>query len=94
MVTKLPVEIVILITSYLNFKEEDWFNCRLVNKLYKNVIDNPITIKGYPELYKCSFFAFTKDYHEFIEEKRQREIEAHNEFIEAYRLMLMDFGWL
>ena len=94
MVTKLPVEIVILITSYLNFKEEDWFNCRLVNKLYKNVIDNPITIKGYPELDKCSFFAFTKDYHEFIEEKRQREIEAHNEFIAAYRLMLMDFGWL
>ena len=39
-------------------------------------------------------FVFTMDYHEFIEEKRQREIEAHNEFISAYRLMLMDFGWL
>ena len=94
MVINLPVEIVILITTYLNFREEDWFKCRLVNKLYQNVIDIPITIKDYPCLDKCSFFAFTKDYHEFIEEKRQRKLEANKEFIEAYRLMLMDFGWL
>ena len=43
MVINLPVEIVILITTYLNFREEDWFKCRLVNKLYQNVIDIPIT---------------------------------------------------
>ena len=94
MVVNLPVEIVILITTYLDFKKEDWFKGRLVNKSYQNVIDMPITIKDYPCLDKCSFFAFTKDYHEFIEEKRQIKLEAHNEFIAAYRLMLMDFGWL
>ena len=94
MILNLPIEIVVVITSYLDFKKEDVFSCRAVNKEYKKVMDNPISIKGYPKLDKCSFFAFTKDYHEFIEEKRQREIEAHNEFISAYRLMLMDFGWL
>jgi len=94
MITNLPVEIVIWITTYLNFREEDWFNCRLINKSYQNVIDIPITIKDYPCLDNCSFFSFTKDYHDFIEEKRQIKLEADKQFIDAYRLMLMDFGWL
>ena len=94
MIVNLPVEIVVVITSYLDFKKEDLFSCRAVNKEYKKVMDNPISIKGYPHLEKCSFFAFTTDYHEVIEEKRQREVEAHNEFIAAYKLMLKDFGWL
>jgi len=94
MILNLPIEIVVVITSYLDFKKEDLFNCRLVNNEYKKIMDDPISSKGYPYLIKCSFFAFTMDYHEVIEEKRQREVEAHNEFIAAYRLMLMDFGWL
>ena len=94
MIVNLPVEIVVVITSYLDFKKEDLFSCRALNKEYKKVMDNPISIKGYPHLEKCSFFAFTTDYHEVIEEKRQREVEAHKEFIAAYKLMLMDFGWL
>tara|TARA_B110000858_G_scaffold114334_1_gene130635 strand:- start:444 stop:728 length:285 start_codon:yes stop_codon:yes gene_type:complete len=94
MIVNLPVEIVVVITSYLDFKKEDLFYCRLVNKEYKKVMDDPISIKGYPDLINCSFFAFTKNYHELMEEKRQRELEVHNEFIDAYRLMLMDFGWL
>ena len=94
MIVNLPVEIVVVITTYLDFKKEDVFSCRAVNKEYKKVMDNPISIKGYPHLEKCSFFAFTTDYHEVIEEKRQREVEAHNEFIAAYKLMLKDFGWL
>jgi len=38
MIVNLPVEIVVVITSYLDFKKEDLFYCRLVNKEYKKVI--------------------------------------------------------
>ena len=57
----LPEEIKILITTYLDFKKEDLFICRLINKDYKIMIDNPIALSGYPDLDKCSFFAFTKE---------------------------------
>ena len=53
---ELPEEIQILITTYLDFKKEDLFICRLVNKNYKKLIDKPLTIYGYPDLDKCSFF--------------------------------------
>tara|TARA_B110000977_G_C10834267_1_gene399371 strand:+ start:306 stop:584 length:279 start_codon:yes stop_codon:yes gene_type:complete len=91
MVVILPVEIVIVITTYLDFRDEDWFNCKSVNNSYKNLIDKPITINGYPDLDKCSFFAFTMNYHQHIEEKRQIKLEAEKEFIDAYRLLLEDF---
>ena len=55
----LPEEIMILITTYLDFKKEDLFICRLINKNYKEIIEKPLTIYGYPDLDKCSFFAFT-----------------------------------
>ena len=35
MILNLPIEIVVVITSYLDFKKEDLFNCRLVNNEYK-----------------------------------------------------------
>ena len=91
---KLPEEILILITTYLDFKKEDLFICRLVNKNYKKLIDKPLTINGYPDLDKCSFFAFTMDYHEYIEHMRQQRLEAERNFQMFYQSMLIDFGWI
>ena len=90
----LPEDIQILITTYLDFKKEDVFICRLINKDYKEIIDKPLTICGYPDLNKCSFFAFTKDYHEYIEHMRQQRLEAERNFQMFYESMLLDFGWI
>tara|TARA_B100001250_G_C19769014_1_gene776199 strand:- start:203 stop:493 length:291 start_codon:yes stop_codon:yes gene_type:complete len=90
----LPEEIMILITTYLDFKNDELFNCRLINKDYKRVIDNPISLDSYPDLYKCSFFAFTKDYHEHMEHMRQQRLEAERNFQMFYQAMLLDFGWI
>ena len=90
----LPEEIMILITTYLDFKKEDLFICRLINKNYKEIIEKPLTIYGYPDLDKCSFFAFTKDYHEHMEHIRQQRLEAERNFEIFYKAMLLDFGWI
>jgi len=90
----LPEEIKILITTYLDFKKEDLFICRLINKDYKELIDNPISLDGYPDLDKCSFFAFTMDYHEYIEHMRQQRLEAERNFQMFYKQSLLDFGWI
>ena len=90
----LPNEIIIIITCYLDFKNEEWFKCRLVNKKYRDLIDQRITIIGYPDLDNCSFFSFTKDYHEYIEHMRQQRLEAERNFQMFYRAMLLDFGWI
>ena len=90
----LPEEIIVVITTYLDFKNEEWFNCRLVNKEYKKLIDKPLTIYGYPDLDKCSFFNFTKDYHEYMEHMRQQRREAERKFEIFYEAMLLDFGWI
>ena len=90
----LPEEIQIVITTYLDFREEDLFICRLINKHYKKIIDKPLTIYGYPDLDKCSFFAFTKDYHEYIEHMRQQRLEAERNFQIFYQSMLLDYGWI
>lgn len=90
----LPNDIKIKITCYLDFKNEEWFDCRLVNKDYKKLMDKNITIQGYPDLDNCSFFAFTKDYHEYIEHMRQQRLEAERNFQMFYRAMLLDFGWI
>ena len=84
----------VVITTYLDFKNEEWFNCRLVNKEYKKLIDKPLTIYGYPDLVKCSFFNFTKDYHEYIEHIIQQRREAERNFEMFYQSMLLDFGWI
>ena len=90
----LPEEMQILITTYLDFKKEDLFICRLINKDYKEIIDKPLTIYGYPDLDKCSFFAFTMDYHEYIEYMRQQRLEAERNFQMFYKQSLLDFGWI
>ena len=90
----LPEEIQIVIITYLDFKKEDLFICRLINKNYKEIIDKPLTINGYPDLDKCSFFAFTKDYHEYMEHVRQQMEEAERNFQMFYHSMLLDFGWI
>ena len=90
----LPEEIKILIATYLDFKKEDLFIYRLINKDYKEIIDKPLTIYGYPDLDKCSFFAFTMDYHEYIEHMRQQRLEAERNFQMFYQSMLLDFGWI
>ena len=54
----LPDEILLLITTYLNFQKREIFKGRLINKAYKKIIDMPITIYGYPDLNKMSFFCF------------------------------------
>ena len=90
----LPEELQIVITTYLDFKTEDLFICRLINKDYKILIDNPISLDGYPDLDKCSFFAFTMDYHEYIEHMRQQRLEAERNFQMFYKQSLLDFGWI
>ena len=90
----LPNDIIIKITCYLDFKNEEWFDCRLVSKDYKGLIDKNITIQGYPDLENCSFFAFTMDYHEYIESKRQLRLEAERNFQMFYQDMLTEFGWI
>ena len=90
----LPQEIMVVITTYLDFKKEDLFACRLVNNQYKKIIDKQLTISGYPDLENCSFFAFTMDYHEYIESKRQLRLEAERNLQMFYQDMLTEFGWI
>ena len=90
----LPEEILLVITTYLNFQKREIFKGRLINKAYKKIIDMPITINGYPDLNKMSFFVLSLEYHSYLEEKRLLHMEAENQFRDAYRLMLLDFGWI
>ena len=90
----LPEEILLMITTYLNFQKREIFKGRLINKAYKNIIDMPITIYGYPDLNKMSFFSLSLEYHSYLKEKRLLHMEAEKQFRDAYRLMLVDFGWI
>ena len=90
----LPEEILLVITTYLNFQKREIFKGRLINKAYKKIIDMPITIYGYPDLNKMSFFSLSLEYHLYLEEKRLLHIESEKQFLDAYKLMLVDFGWI
>ena len=61
----LPDEILLLITTYLNFQKREIFKGRLINKAYKKIIDMPITIYGYPDLNKMSFFVLSLEYNSY-----------------------------
>ena len=91
---KLPDEILIVITSYLDFKKRDLFKCRLINKKYRSLIDKPLTTWGYPDLDRCSFYRMSIDYHEYIENMKQQRLEAERNFDMFYREMLINYGWI
>jgi hypothetical protein len=91
---KLPNEILIVITSYLDFKKRDLFKCRLINKEYRSLIDKPLTTWGYPDLDKCSFYRMSLDYHEYIDYMNKQRLEAERNFEMFYKTMLYDGGWI
>ena len=90
----LPEEILLMITTYLNFQKREIFKGRLINKAYKKIIDMPITIYGYPDLNKMSFFFLSLEYHSYLEEKRLLRIEADRNFRRFHQTMLLDYGWI
>ena len=90
----LPEEMIILITTYLDFKKRDVFKCRLINKEYRLLIDKPLTTWGYPDLDRCSFYNMSLDYHEYINHMNKQRLEAERNFEMFYRSMLTEFGWI
>lgn len=94
MLIDLPEEIIILIVTYLNFRNEDMINCRLFNKYFKSIIEKPITTMGYPGLSLTSFWYFSIDYLLFRNSIRRQVKEANDEFDEQYMNMLIDKGWI
>ena len=54
----------------------------------------PITIYGYPDLNKMSFFVLSLEYHSYLEEKRLLRIEADRNFRRFHQTMLLDYGWV
>ena len=90
----LPEEMIILITTYLDFKKRDVFKCRLINKEYRLLIDKPLTTWGYPDLDNCSFYRMSLDYHEYIDYMNKQRLEAERNFEMFYQSMLLDFGWI
>jgi len=90
----LPEELIIMITTYLNFQKREIFKGRLINKAYKKLIDLPISIYGYPDLNKMSFFALSLEYHSYLEEKRLLHMEANRNFNIFYKKMLLEYGWI
>lgn len=94
MITTLPNELLITIITYLNFRNEEMINCRILNKQYKDIVEQPITIQGYPYINKVSLWYFSIDYLLYKNEINRIIEMANKEFDATYQNMLIDKGWI
>ena len=68
---KLPEELVFYIFTFMNFKSKDFIKLRNVCKLFKNLMDKPITVDCYPHLTQESFTSFTVSYNQHMNYLKQ-----------------------
>ena len=54
----LPNELILNILTFLNFRDKDILNSRLINKQICFVVDEPITTQGYPDVISNSLYFF------------------------------------
>ena len=94
MLVNLPNELLITIITYLNFRNEEMINCRILNMQFKNIVEQPITIKGYPDLNQTSLWYFSIDYLLYRNQLNRVMLEANKEFDDKYISMLIDKGWI
>jgi|TARA_X000000368_G_C22947234_1_gene674952 hypothetical protein len=93
MLDTLPDELLINILIFLNFRDKDTLNSRLINKRCCFLVDEPITIDGYPDIFRTSLYFFTMEYLFFIKEIEKTRKLAEKEFDDNYINMLIDTGW-
>ena len=90
----LPDGLLINIIIFLNYKTGEILNCRLFNKRFRKIIDEPITIEGYPDINCNSLYFFTIEYLWFKAEMEKHRKEMEKEFDDNYINMLIDKGWV
>lgn len=90
----LPDELILTIVTYLNYKNEEMINCRVLNKSFKLLVEKPITIDGYPDVIQTSLWYFSIDYLLYRNSIERQVREANKEFDNKYLNMLIDEGWL
>ena len=90
----LPNEITLNILTFLNFRDKDILNSRLINKQFCFVVDEPITTDGYPDVINTSLYFFTMEYLFFIKDLEKNRIMAEKEFDKDYVNMLIDKSWI
>ena len=94
MITTLPNELLITIITYLNFRNEEMINCRILNKQIKDIVEQPITIHGYPDINQLSLWYFSIDYLLYKTEINRIIETTNKEFDTTYQNMLIDKGWM
>lgn len=90
----LPEELVITIITYLNYRNEEMINCRILNKQFKDIVEKPITTQGYPDINQISLWYFSIDYLLFRNSINRKIQEANKEFNKNYFDMLVNNGWI
>ena len=90
----LPEELVITIITYLNYRNEEIINCRILNKSFKYIVEKPITTLGYPDIMHTSLWYFSIDYLLFRNSLNRQIEEANKEFNKNYFDMLVNNGWI
>ena len=90
----LPDELLINIIIFLNYRTDDILKCRLFNKRFRKIIDEPITIEGYPDINCSSLYFFTIEYLWVKADMEKHRKELEKEFDDNYINMLIDKGWV
>ena len=94
MLVTLPNELLITIITYLNYRNEEIINCRILNRQFKDIVEQPITTQGYPDINQISLWYFSIDYLLYRNEINRIMDKANKEFDEKYLNMLIDKGWI
>ena len=94
LLNELPNELIISIITYLNYRNEEMINCRILNKQFKNIVEQPITTQGYPDINQISLWYFSIDYLLYRNEINRVIATANKEFDDKYINMLIDKGWI
>ena len=94
MFNTLPNELLVNTIIYLNYRNNEILNCRLLNKRFRKIIDEPITIEGYPDINCSSLYFFTIEYLWFKAQMEKDRMEVEKEFDNNYINMLIDKGWV
>ena len=90
----LPNELILNILTFLNFRDKDILNSRLINKQICFVVDEPITTQGYPDVISNSLYFFTMEYLFFVRDLEENRRMAEKEFDKEYVNMLIDKSWI
>lgn len=94
MITTLPDELLITIITYLNFRNKEMINCRILNRQIKDIVEQPITSYRYPDINQISLWYFSIDYLLYRTEINRIIQTTNKEFDDTYRNMLIDKGWM